>query len=245
MPDWKTHLTLNGTGPVYDQIKRAVEVNIHSGDWPPGHRIPAEEDLAAHFGTARMTVNRALRALTESGLIFRKRRAGSFVAHPPSPSAMLEIVDMATTIPARGQRYRYECLLNETVRADSETGDRLRVEHGAKLRHIICRHRADDVIVELEERWINLALLPDAADQNFTDNGPVAWLLAAAPWTEAEHTVSARNADARLAELIDTQSGVACLVLERRTFQGDAVVTFARLTHPGDRHKMTERFAPE
>jgi GntR family histidine utilization transcriptional repressor len=245
MPDWKQHLTLDGTGPVYDQIKRAILSNIHSGDWPPGHRIPAEEDLATHFGTARMTVNRALRALTESRLIVRKRRAGSFVAHPPSPSAMLEIVDMASAIPARGQSYQYECLRNETVKADAETASRLRVEPGDPLRHIICRHRADGAIVELEERWINLALLPDAANQSFTDTAPVAWLLAAAPWTEAEHTVSARNADKRLAGLIDTHPGAACLVLERRTFQGESVVTFARLTHPGDRHKMTERFVPE
>ena len=41
------------------------------------------------------------------------------------------------------------------------------------------------------------------------------------------------------------EPGAACLVLERRTFQGQDVVPYARLTHPGSRHSMTERFSPQ
>lgn len=244
MSRWQDHLTLDGHGPVYEQIKRALAAPIRSGAWPPGHRVPPEEEIAAHLGTARMTVNRALRDLTEDGLIVRKRRAGSFVASPPAPAAMLEIVDMSSAIPARGQAYGYACLVDESVTADADLAKRLRVVPGAPLQHIVCRHTADDEIVELEERWINLALLPQAAEADFAQQTPGGWLLAAAPWTEAEHTVSAQNATEDLAAALDCTPGAACLVLERRTFQGDAVVTFARLTHPGDRHRMTERFAP-
>jgi len=244
MSDWKTTLTLDGQGPVYDQIKQAILRNIHSGDWPTGHRIPAEADLADHFQTARMTVNRALKELTADGLIIRRRRAGSFVAAPPSPSALLEIVDMSLAIPARGQSYGYECLLNESVEADELTARRMRVETGAKLQHLICRHSANEAYVELEERWINLALLPQAATQNFRDHGPGGWLLKASPWTEAEHTVSAINADENLSHWLEIDKDTACLVLERRTFVDNHVVTFARLTHPGDRHRLSERFMP-
>lgn len=244
MSEWARHLELDGSGPVYDQIRRAILGNIRSGIWPPRHRIPAEAELATHFGTARMTVNRALRGLTEDGLIVRRRRAGSFVAQPPSPAAMLEIVDMSAAIPSRGQAYGYQCLTNETVAASPELARRMRVEPGGALQHLVCRHTADGDVVELEERWINLALLPQAAKQDFSETAPGAWLLAATPWTAAEHTVSAINADSRLAARLDIRSGAACLVLERRTFQDEAIVTFARLTHPGDRHVMTERFAP-
>ena len=174
----------------------------------------------------------------------RRRRAGSFVAQPPSPAAMLEIVDMSAAIPARGQVYGYQCLTDETVAASPERAGQLRVATGAPLQHLVCRHTADGDVVQLEERWINLALLPEAARQDFSATAPGAWLLAATPWTAAEHTVSAINADARLAARLDIGTGDACLVLERRTFQNEAVVTYARLTHPGDRHVMTERFAP-
>lgn len=244
MSEWREQLELDGQGAVYEQIKRALSVNIRSGDWAPGHRVPGEEDLANHFGAARMTVHRALRELTDEGLIIRRRRAGSFVALPPPPAAMLEIVDMSSLIPARGQHYHYECLVNETQNADQETAERMRIETGSPVQRILCRHYADEAVVELEERWINLSLLPEARTAAFDRSSPGAWLLSVAPWTEAEHTVSAANADTATAELLDAAIGQACLVLERRTFQAERVVTYARLTHPGDRHSMSERFIP-
>lgn len=244
MSAWQDQIRLDGDGPVYDQLKRAVTRLIRAGDWPPGTRIPSEAELVGHLGTSRMTVNRALRELTEDGLILRRRRAGSFVAHPEPPSALLRIVDMSEVIPAGGQAYGYDCLLGETVPADAETARRMQLPRGARLQHLKCRHTADDVAVELEERWINLALLPEAAHADYSNVSPGSWLLRATPWTEAEHTVSAINADTALARDLAIEPGAACLVLERRTFQGSEVVTYARLVHPGERHSMTERFAP-
>lgn len=244
MADWHDQLRLDGDGPVYDQIKRALLGLIRSGAWPPGHRVPAEADMADHFGTARMTVNRAIRELTEDGLILRKRRAGSFVAAPPSPSAMLEIVDMSAALPAQGRAYHYECLVNERVEADETIAGRFNLPAGTPLQHIICRHRADGDVIELEERWINLALLPRAATADFSATAPGAWLLEESPWTQAEHTVSAINAAAGLAAQLEIDPQAACLVLDRRTFRVDDVVTVARLTHPGNRHRLTERFGP-
>jgi GntR family histidine utilization transcriptional repressor len=151
---------------------------------------------------------------------------------------------MSTAIPARGEAYDYECLGQRVVGAAGTIGERLGMPEGSPVRHVLCRHRADGEVIELEERWINLNLLPEAEVQDFTEVGPAGWLLEATPWTEAEHTVRAVNAGPRLSELLETGEGAACLVLERRTFQGDRVVTWARLTHPGDRHRMTERFSP-
>jgi len=238
-------IELDGDGPVYDQIKRAVTARIRSGAWRPGDRLPSEAELSQSLAAARMTVNRALRELTEDGLLVRRRRAGTFVAQPDAPAALLKIVDMAKAIPARGQAYGYRCETDETVPAPDAIARAMRLPLGARLQHVECLHTADGEIVELEERWINLALLPEAAHAGFEKEGPGGWLLRAAPWTEAEHTVSAINADADLARRLGIAPGAACLVLERRTFQGSDVVTYARLTHPGARHSMTERFSPE
>ena len=238
-------IRLDDEGPVYDQIKRAVTRLIRSGTWKPGDRLPSEAELSAGLSTARMTVNRALRELTEDGLLVRRRRAGTFVAQPDLPSAILKIVDMASAIPARGETYGYMCETDTTVPVPDAVARHMRLPFGARVQHVECIHTADGEIVELEERWINLALLPEAAHAGFCEQGPGGWLLRAAPWTEAEHTVSAINADDRLARRLGVVRGAACLVLERRTFQDEDVVTYARLTHPGNRHSMTERFSPD
>ena len=244
MSEWRDTLGLDGEGPVYDQIKRALTEKITAGDWEPGDRIPPEEELAQHFDTARMTVNRALREMADEGWIVRRRGAGSFVAPPPSPTALLEIVDMSRAIPASGRRYGYECIEQVRIEATGRVAEVMRLPEGSPVRRVVCRHLADGEVIELEERWINVDLLPEAATQDFTRLGPGGWLLSAAPWTEAEHTVRAVAADGRLAERLGVECGDPCLVLERRTFQDERVVTWARLSHPGDRHVLRERFSP-
>lgn len=241
---WQLELSLDGRGAVYEQIKRALTEPIRGGDWKSGDRIPGEEELAEHFQTARMTVNRALRELADEGLVVRKRRAGSFVAQPPAPAAMLEIVDMSKLIPARGQMYRFQILDSDIITADRHLTERFELSAPSQLRQVSCLHFADDIPIELEERWVNLDVLPEAREEAFNASPPGAWLLNQAPWTQAEHTISARNANQDTARHLQINEGEACLVLERRTFLEQRVVTLARLSHPGDRHALTERFSP-
>ena len=114
--NWQATLKLDGSGPLYEQIKRAIVRPIRESVWKPGDRIPPEHDLLRHFQASRMTINRALRELAEEGYVTRHRRMGSFVASPPAPTAILDIVDMATVIPSRGQHYRYERISRDIVK---------------------------------------------------------------------------------------------------------------------------------
>jgi GntR family transcriptional regulator, histidine utilization repressor len=242
--NWQTTLKLDGSGPLYEQIKRAIIRPIRQSVWKPGDRIPPEHDLLRHFSASRMTINRALRELAEEGYVTRHRRMGSFVASPPAPTAILDIVDMATVIPKRGQHYRYERISRDNIKPDPDLAARLGIGPNDDVCRVIGRHFADGEIVELEERWINLSAVPEAATLPFDEISPNHWLVSHVPWTEAEHTITAINADAGLASALGCPAGTACLLLERRTFRDDQVVTFARLTHPGSRHRLTERFKP-
>lgn len=69
---------------IYQRIFTDIETKIISGDWRPGDRIPVEHELAAEYRCSRMTVSKALSALSERGMIVRRRKTGSFVASPRS-----------------------------------------------------------------------------------------------------------------------------------------------------------------
>ena len=75
--------------PLHERIRSEIEAAILAGDLRPGDRIPRETDLMAEYGCARMTVNKALSALAGSGMVERRKRAGSFVAQPRA-QAMVE-----------------------------------------------------------------------------------------------------------------------------------------------------------
>jgi GntR family histidine utilization transcriptional repressor len=71
---------------------------------------------------------------------------------------------------------------------------------------------------------------------------PGAWLLAHVPWTEAEHTVSACEAGKAVAKDLQIKMGAACLLVERRTWDGDTPITLVRMWHQGEIHKLIGRF---
>ena len=77
--------------PAYERIKVDILHHIDGGTWRPGDRIPSENDLVRQFGVSRMTVNRALRELTNDGRLLRVPGTGTFVAEPDTDSGLLDI----------------------------------------------------------------------------------------------------------------------------------------------------------
>lgn len=67
--------------PAHKYVKLAdhIALRIKLGDLPPGARLPAEDELAAEYGVAGLTVRNALKVLRERSLIVTLQGKGSFV----------------------------------------------------------------------------------------------------------------------------------------------------------------------
>ena len=66
--------------PLYHQVKEALYSRIIDGYWPRGEAIPSERNLSELMGVSRITVIRALKELTDDGILRRERGRGTFVA---------------------------------------------------------------------------------------------------------------------------------------------------------------------
>lgn len=221
--------------PRYVEIRERLEAAIVSGDWPPGHRLPSEMELAEEFACARMTVSKVVAGLAEAGLVTRRRRAGTFVARPRPQETTLRIHDIPSEIRALGRAYRFEVLSRGERKADPEEAEQLGVRAGTLVLALEVLHRADEVPFALEQRLINLKSAPEARAETFDHDPPGTWLQALLPWTDAEHHILALSADAAIAARLQVAEGSACLCDDRRSWHGGAVVTHVRLTYPGDR----------
>ena len=62
------------------QLRVALLGSINAGHWAAGERLPTEAELVAATGFSFGTVQRALRALTEEGVVRRQQGSGSFVS---------------------------------------------------------------------------------------------------------------------------------------------------------------------
>jgi GntR family histidine utilization transcriptional repressor len=86
--------------------------------------------------------------------------------------------------------------------------------------------------------------VPDALKQDFSVTPPNTWLVGHVPWTEAEHRITACNADKSVAADLGIDQGAACLVIERRTWRNGEPITAVRLIHPGHLYDLIARFTP-
>ncbi len=74
---------LRGPLPVHMQISEMLIREIASGRLADGERLPPERDMAARLGIAVGTLRRALRDLTEKGLLQRVQGSGNYVRAQP------------------------------------------------------------------------------------------------------------------------------------------------------------------
>lgn len=235
---------LDGNGPVYDQIRRAVRDLIVNGAWPPGTSVPPEHALMEQLHASRMTVHRALVQLAREGLITRRRRSGTIVASPPTSHAMFDILSIPDEVRRLGQDYSFEILSRSDGRPGAEVAQRFAIKRSVAVVHLVVLHRGNGAPHVLEERIIHLASVPDAAGESFAVTPPGDWLLQNSIWSQAEHALSAIGAEAEEARLLAVETGAASLLVERRTWNQDAPITAVRLLYPGPRHRFVGRFGP-
>ena len=246
-PETRRNMDIEVAAPklsLHERILNDIEGHILSGEWPPGARVPFEHELSEQYSCSRMTVNKALTQLAKSGLIERRRKAGSFVTRVPSRSAVLEISDTKSEVFALGLPYRYEILTRRRrpgVHADEA---RLKGIGASAILDLTCRHWAGKRPFCIEERLINLTAVPEAANETFEEVSPGPWLIACVPWTSAEHRIGAHPADKKRAALLGLSEGQPCLSIERRTWSIETPITFVRFTYPGESHELVARFSP-
>lgn len=213
---------------IRDELARRIAAKV----WQPGAIIPAEEDLAREFGSARATVNRALQELARAGIVERKRKAGTRVALHPVREARFVIPLVRQEIEAEGRAYRYQLLSRQVEPAPDPVRQRLGLARPRRMLHLRCLHLGDDVPWQFEDRWINLAAAPGAGRESFDDIGPNEWLVHNAPFSRADFVFRAARATAEESRLLQVPDGEAVFVGERMTWLGAEPITMVRMVHP-------------
>ncbi len=77
------HLALDGDGPLYRQLTRALKAAVLDGRLASGAQLPATRTLALELGLSRNTVRLAYDQLTSEGFFQGRAGAGSFVTLTP------------------------------------------------------------------------------------------------------------------------------------------------------------------
>ena len=220
----------------WEGVRDEVLRRIRARDWPPGAVIPGEEALAVEFGVARATVNRALQALAEAGLLERRRKAGTRVALLPVRKATLDISIIRQEVEARGEPYAHRVLAARMEGIPLAAALRMGVPAGVSMLFLETLHLAGGRPFAHEVRWLNPGVLPGRVVPDFAGMSANEWLVQNVAYATGDIAFSAEAATVGEAAALGISAGDPVFVTERVTWTAEAPITFVRLLHgPGYR----------
>ena len=227
--------------PRYLQIKQYLNEKIQTRTWPVGYKIPTEVELADEFSVSRMTANKAIKELVSDGLLKRTPRLGTFVCHKKAESPLMEIRNIAVEVRQRGHQYSSKVIKKEEVIARDNVALKIGVRNETAVYFTQIVHYENDVPIQLEERWVNPLFVTDYLKQDFSIQTPNEYLVQICPLSDIEHSVEAIIPNNHVSELLSMDNQTPCLLLNRRTWSENKLISVALLYHPGDRYKLTSR----
>ncbi|WP_286829181.1 MULTISPECIES: histidine utilization repressor [Kordiimonas] len=236
-------MTAHSLRAPYQRIKDELIQAIKDGTYGPNDKVPSENALMKQYGVARMTAHRALRELTDEGVLARVPGVGTFVAEKTDDGHVLDVRNIADDIRARGHTYSADVIRRREETATGRLAELFRMPLGETLLRTRIVHLEGDMPLQLEDRWVNPCFAPDYLTNDFREITPTAYLLSKLPLQEVEHTIRAEMPSEQICELLRMPENEPCLVLTRRTSMNNKVITFARMFFPGSRYRLGNKFS--
>ena len=222
----------------FSGIKQYLYSKIASGEWPEHHPVSSENALAQQFNVSRMTARRALQELADEGLVVRSKGSGTYVAPIKSQTSFMAIRNIADEVRGRQHDYRAEVHILRREAATVQIAELLQLPLNGWVYHSVISHYENDLPVQVEERFVNPALVPHYLKQDYQRITPHEYLCAVSPLTEASHQIEAVSPSLQVCQWLSLSKPEPCLRINRRTWSDAGVVTYAVLTHPGSRFSL-------
>ena len=230
-----------GVQPRFQVIKDFISQSIKDKTYLSDAQIPTEYELAQQFSVSRMTANRAVKELVAEGMLVRHQGLGTFVALAQAESPLLQIRNIADEIRGRHNVYSNERYRLKEIKADQDLANQLGIRTGDPVFHSLIVHKENGQPLQFAERYVNADIVPDYIKQDFSETTPNQYLSELFPLSEIEHIVEAILPSALEQDLLKISVETPCLLVKRRTWSKNKLISYARLVHPGNLYRLSSR----
>jgi GntR family histidine utilization transcriptional repressor len=220
-------------GMTWQAVQDIVLERIQNGIWPEGELIPTECDLAAELGCARATVNRAMQALAENGVVERRRKVGTRVAIHPRVQLVRTL--LRRELEAAGHEYGYELVSATETNPPADVAQAMMLRSSEVLLYSRAVFYSDGIPYCCEERWTNTFAAKGLDAAVLATISPCEWLLGNVPLNRASMSVGVATADTGfVAPALNLPKDDPVLHLERLEWLNNMPVSLSRRYFPRD-----------
>jgi len=215
-------------------VRDDIRAKILNSTYLPGDKLPKDQDIADELGCARTTVQRAMRDLSDSGILQRRRKGGTHVRSDPVTRATLEISIIRKEVEQQGSVYGYQLVKRTLIETPFSVMARFGINAPTKMLRIEALHLADQRPYIYEDRWVSTETVPEIINVDLEKHSANEWLVHNKPYSKCDIYFSALKASKYHAELLDTQVNEALFVLERTTWINEKPITTVKaVARPG------------
>ncbi len=230
----------------YRQIERAFYQAIQNGELKEGEQLPSEVELARRLGLSRMTVNKALTALSRRGLIRRSRGKGSYVTPQKLHQGFFRVTSFNRYISGLGMVPSTRVLETVVQPAPGEVARALGIGEGEKVIKLRRLRLADGIPLMLETRYLNESLCAPVLKEDLCTGSLHDILIKKLnlPLTWVRQVLEVKRADPSEAELLAIPPGACCFYMVRTTFTHGKPITWVHYLYRSDRYRFEADFNP-
>ncbi len=212
-----------------------------------GEPLPAERDLAARLGVARMTLRRAVDTLVDEGRLLRRQGSGTFVVPSTTIAQRLSASSFSADMRGRGLRPGGHTLHARISPAGVVLSAVLGVPPSTSVLHVRRLRTADDVPMALEDLHVPCDIAP-GLDGDDLEGASFYELLAGrygTPVVSGTQTAEPTLVTADDAAELGVPVGSPAFCFERTSRRADGrVVEFVRSIYRGDRYRIVVDIFP-
>lgn len=233
----------SGATPIYQQLREWMEQRILSGEWPPGHKLKAEAELAEDLELARGTVRKAIEELSASGLLTRTHGRGTFVAPRPFEQPLAQrLVTHSEALLAQGITFDTQVLECAVIPASALVASHLRLASGAPVLHLARVRNTEDAALILLHNYVVYSFCPGIESTDFTRVRLFQVLEEryALQLSRARRTFEAQLAEEAVAAALQLVPGDAVMHMMQTTYLPDGTpVEMSNIWLRGDRFRLS------
>ena len=235
-------LTRDSSVPLYIQIKEHLRMQIQTGVYPAGTKVPSERQLARQFGVSRMTARQALQALAHEGLIYSQVGKGTYVSLPKIEGRLQALAGFSEEMAQRGVRTSSKVLIAVIEPADEITASYLQINRGDEVIVLSRVRMADEVPIALETAYLAHRLCPGLLNSHDFSRESLYEALRkdyGLVLVRAEQTIEARMAEPYECEALELEDPMPVLSITRVTYSDKGhPVEYVRSVYRGDKYRL-------
>lgn len=223
----------SGAPRLFEQVRDTLRREILRGVWPAESRLPSESKLIERFGVSRITVRQAIAELQAHGLVQTINGKGSFVARPDRGVSQSPLVGVLEAMRRRGFDARGELVSCKPRPAPAWVAAELKLEPGTALGTLTVRRRCEGMPFAIGTTWGPQTLCEAIARCDLVEHD-VAAIIAGPLGIRTARTrvsVSAENAQPRMARSLHCEPGTALLVVRTTSYDFEGNPTSCAITH--------------